>query len=179
MSRESDEDITSMDTTSPIRWSWSSTCFWTAEEHLLTTVFTASYGFQFGVLLLHGKINKATLRQIQPHMDTLSESVTITDFIQRCILSTVSLFLYAFIDDSENRLLPNNVMMIRNYGEDKEGHKERRGGAKLQQRQPSQVGVPIQVELEFNSDSRNSRHQNFHPDHIPTPFWTFFTWVES
>jgi hypothetical protein len=48
MSRESDEDITSMDTTSPIRWSWSLTCFWTAEEHLLTTVFTASYGFQFG-----------------------------------------------------------------------------------------------------------------------------------
>jgi hypothetical protein len=33
----------------------------------------------------------------------------------------VSLFLYAVIDDSENRLLPNNVMMIRNYEEDKEG----------------------------------------------------------
>jgi hypothetical protein len=53
-------------------------------------------------------------------------------------------------------LLPNNVMMIRNYGEDKEGLKERRGGAKEQQRRPSEVGVPIQVELEFNSDSRNS-----------------------
>jgi hypothetical protein len=65
----------------------------------------------------------------------------ITDFIQRCILSIVSLFLYAFIDDSENRLLPNNVMMIRNYGENKEGLKERRGGAKEQQRRPSQVGV--------------------------------------
>jgi hypothetical protein len=35
------------------------------------------------------------------------------------------MFLYAFIDDSENRLLPNNVMMIRNYGGDKEGLKER------------------------------------------------------
>jgi hypothetical protein len=42
----------------------------------------------------------------------------------------VSLFLYAFIDDFENRLLPNNVMMIGNYGGDKEGIKERRGGAK-------------------------------------------------
>jgi hypothetical protein len=51
---------------------------------------------------------------------TLSESVTITDFIQRCILSTVSLFLFAFIDDFDNRLLHNNVMMIRNYGEEKE-----------------------------------------------------------
>jgi hypothetical protein len=127
------------------------------------------------VLLLHGKIKRSTLRRIQPHMDTLSESVTITDFIQRCILSTVSLFLYAFIDDSENRLLPNNVMMIRNYREDKEGLKERRGGAKEQQRRPSQVGVPIQFELE----SRNSWHQNHRSDHIPTLFWTFFIWMES
>jgi hypothetical protein len=123
-----------------------------------------------GVLLLHGKINKFTLRRIQPHVDTLSESVTITDFIQRYILSTVSLFLYAFIDDSENRLLPNNVMMIRNYGGDKEGLKERCGGAKEQERWPSQVGVPIQVDLESNSGSRNSQHQNRHPDYILTPF---------
>jgi hypothetical protein len=43
-----DEDITSMDTTSPIRWSWSSTYFRTAGKHLLATVVTASYGFQFG-----------------------------------------------------------------------------------------------------------------------------------
>jgi hypothetical protein len=85
-----------------------------------------------------------------------------TDFIQRCILSMVSLFLYPFIDDSENRLLRNNVMMIRNYGKDKKGLKERRGGAKEQQRRPSQVVVPIQVEMESNSDSRNSPHQNRH-----------------
>jgi hypothetical protein len=123
-----------------------------------------------GLLLLHGKIIKSTLRRIQPHMDTLSESVTNTNFIQRCILSTMSLFLYAFIDDSRNRLLPNNVMMIRNYGGDKEGLKERHGGAKEQQRWPSKVGVPIQVELKSNSDFRNSPHQNYRPDHIPTSF---------
>jgi hypothetical protein len=121
-------------------------------------------------LLLHGNIIKYILRRIQPHVDTLSESITIIDFIQRCILSTVNLFLYAFIDDSENRLLPNNVMMIRNHGGDKEGLKERRGGAKEQQRRPSQVGVPIQVELKSNSDSRNSPHQNCRPDYIPTLF---------
>jgi hypothetical protein len=123
-----------------------------------------------GLLLLHGKIIKSNLRRIQPHVDTLSESVTISDFIQRCILSMVSLFLYVFINDSENRLLPNNVMMIRNYGGDKEGLKERRGGAKEQQRGQSQVRVPIQVEMKSNSDSRNSPHQNRRPDHIPTPF---------
>jgi hypothetical protein len=44
----SDEDITSMDTTSPIHWSWSSTYFWTVGKHLLATVVTASYEFQFG-----------------------------------------------------------------------------------------------------------------------------------
>jgi hypothetical protein len=63
--------------------------------------------------------------------------------------------------------------------EKKEGLKERRGGAKEQQRRPSQVGVSIQVKLESNSDSRNNRHQNHRPDHIPTPFWTFFIWMES
>jgi hypothetical protein len=132
-----------------------------------------------GVLLLHGKITKSTLRWIQPHVDTLSESVTITDFIQRYILSTVSLFPYSFIDDSEIRLLPNNVMMIRNCGEDKKGPKEKCGGPKEQQRRPSQVRVPIQVKLESNSDSRNSRHQNRHPDHVPTPFWMLFIWMDS
>jgi hypothetical protein len=90
-----------------------------------------------GLRLLLGKIIKSTLTRIHPHVDTISESVTITDFIQRCILSMVRLFVYAFIDDSENRLLPNNVMMIRNYGGDKEGFKEIRGGAKEQQRWPS------------------------------------------
>jgi hypothetical protein len=43
-----DEDITSMDTTSPIHWSWSLTYIGTAGKHLLATVVTASYGFQFG-----------------------------------------------------------------------------------------------------------------------------------
>jgi hypothetical protein len=86
--------------------------------------------------------------------------------------------MYSVNGDSENRLLPNNVMMIRNYGGDKEGLKERHGGAKEQQRRPSQVGVPIQVELKSNSDSRNSPHQNRHPDHIPTPFWMFFIYME-
>jgi hypothetical protein len=89
-------------------------------------------------------------------MDTLSESVTIIDFIQRCILSTVSLFLYAFIDDSENRLLPNNVVMIRIYGGDQEVVKERRGGAKEQQRRPSQVGVPIKFGFQEQSAPKSS-----------------------
>jgi hypothetical protein len=69
-------------------------------------------------------------------------------------------------------------MMIKNYGRDEEGLKERRGGAKEQQRRPRQVGVPIQVELTSNSDSRNSPRQNCGPNHIPTLFWTFLIWME-
>jgi hypothetical protein len=97
-----------------------------------------------GFLLFHGKIIKSTLRRIHPHVDTLSESVTITDFIQRCILSTVSLFLNAFIDDSENRLLPNNVMMIRNYGGDTWRCK---GAAKVAK--PSWSPNPSRAEIQF------------------------------
>jgi hypothetical protein len=103
-----------------------------------------------GLILLHGKIIKSTLRRIHPHVDTFSESVTITDFIQRYILSTVSLFLYAFIDDSENRLLPNNVMMIRNYGGDKEGVKEMwrcKGAGKAAK--PSWSPNPSRAEIQF------------------------------
>jgi hypothetical protein len=69
-------------------------------------------------------------------------------------------------------------MMIRNYEGDKEGLKEICGDAKEQQRRPSQVVVPIQVELKSNLDSRNNPHQNHRPDHIPTPFWVLFIWME-
>jgi hypothetical protein len=76
------------------------------------------------------------------------------DFIQRC----VSLLLYALINDIEDRLLPNDVILIRNNWEEKEGLEERCGGAQDQEMQPNQVGIPMQVELETNSDFRNSLH---------------------
>jgi hypothetical protein len=66
-----------MDTTSPIRWSWSLTYFWTAGKHLLATVLTASYGFQFGS-------STTPWKDHQVYFETdvaLSESATITDFI--------------------------------------------------------------------------------------------------
>jgi hypothetical protein len=68
-------------------------------------------------------------------------------------MSIVSLFLYAFIDDSKNRLLPNNVMMIRNYGGDKEGHKRdmevqrssKGGQAKLESQSNSHTNSVLDV----------------------------------
>jgi hypothetical protein len=61
-----------MDTTSPIHWSWSSTYFQTAGKHLLATVARLRMDSNLGLLLLHGKIIKSTLRLIWPHVDTLS-----------------------------------------------------------------------------------------------------------
>jgi hypothetical protein len=55
---------------------------------------------------------------------------------------TVSMFLYYFINNFKNRLLPNNIMMIRNYAQEQQGR-------------PSQIEVPIQIEVQSNSDSRN------------------------
>jgi hypothetical protein len=64
------------------------------------------------------------------------------------------LFLYAFIYDFENRLLPNNVMMIRNYGGDKEGLKERRGGAK--EAKPSWSPNPSRAEIQFGFQEQSA-----------------------
>jgi hypothetical protein len=90
---------------------------------------------------------------------SLPESAIINDLIQRYTLATVNSFVYAFNENLENILLPNNVIiMIRKHGEYQERLEEGHGDAQDQQRWPSQVGVPIQVELESNSDSRNSPH---------------------
>ena len=89
-------------------------------------------------------------------MDTLSESVTITDFIQRCILSTVSLFLYAFIDNYENRLLPNDYIVIRNHGEGQGILGEGLGGMEDQQGHTSQEGGPNQLTSGLFLGSRSS-----------------------
>jgi hypothetical protein len=121
-----------MDTTSPIHWSWSSTYFQTTGKHLLATVVTASYGFQFGSSTTPWKDH-----QVYFETDPTSCGYLIRVshnhwfYTEMYSINSESIPIY-FIDDSENRLLPNNVMMIRNYEGDKEGLKDRRGGAKEQ-----------------------------------------------
>jgi hypothetical protein len=75
----------------------------------------------------------------------------------------MSLFPHSFIDYSENRLLPNNVMMIRNYGEDKEGLKERCGGGKEQQSwspNPSRAGIQFGFQEQSAPKSSPRSHTN-------------------
>ena len=78
----------------------------------------------------------------------------------------------------ENKLLPNNLIIIRNHGDDEEDVGEEFGGVVDQQGQPSGVGDPIQVEFESASESRSNPHQNQRPGCIRSPFWMLFIWME-
>ena len=123
-----------------------------------------------GLLPLRGKIIKSTLRRsslmLTPYQSRSQSLILYRDaFCQQWVFSYVLFLMILRIDCY--------VIMwwwLGTMDDKKDGPKERRGGAKEQQRRPSQVGGLIQVELESNSDSRNSSHQNRHPGHTPTPF---------
>ena len=78
----------------------------------------------------------------------------------------------------ENKLLPNDLIIVRNHGDDEEDAREEFGGVVDQQGQPSRVGGPIQVEFESASESRSSTHQNQRPGRIRSPFGMLFIWME-
>ena len=78
----------------------------------------------------------------------------------------------------ENKLLPNDLIIVRNHGDDEEDVGEEFGGVVDQQGQPSRVGGPIQVEFESTSESRSSPHQNQCLGRIRSPFWIVFIWME-
>ena len=77
----------------------------------------------------------------------------------------------------ENKLLPNDLIIVRNHEDDEEDVREEFGGVVDQQGQPSQVGGPIQVEFESASESRSSPYQNQRPGRIRSPFWMIFIWI--
>ena len=70
----------------------------------------------------------------------------------------VSSFLSTSLCDIENRLLPNDVIIPRNHGEDQEVIGERQGGGEEQQGRPTQVGGPTHIEFESISESKSSLH---------------------
>ena len=70
----------------------------------------------------------------------------------------------------ENKLLPYDLIIVRNHGDDDKDVGGEFGGVVDQQGQPSRVGGPIQVEFESASESRNSPHQNQRPCCIRSPF---------
>ena len=68
----------------------------------------------------------------------------------------VSLFFSDPFHTFENRLLPNDVILLRNIGEGHEGLRGRGGGDDDQQGHPTETGGPIQHDFESASASRTS-----------------------
>ena len=88
-------------------------------------------------------------------LSAVDESTTPSDMT---IDYKVSSFQINLSSRSENKLLPNDLIIIRNYGDDEEDVGEEFGGVVDQQGQPSRVGGPIQVELESASKSKTTMH---------------------
>ena len=68
----------------------------------------------------------------------------------------VSSFLSDPFHTFENRLLPNDVILLRNIGEGQEGLRGCGGGDDDQQGRPTRTGGPVQLKLEPISGSRTS-----------------------
>ena len=81
---------------------------------------------------------------------------TLTRARARQLNLQVSSFLSKSLYDFENRLLPNDYIVLRNHGEDQGMHKGGLGGVEDQQGRPSQGGGPNQVDFEPVSESRTS-----------------------
>jgi hypothetical protein len=68
----------------------------------------------------------------------------------------VSSFLSDHFYTFDNRLLPNDVILLRNIGEVHEELGERYRGGEEYQGRPTQAGGPVQLKLEPISGSRTS-----------------------
>ena len=68
----------------------------------------------------------------------------------------VSSFLSDPFHTFDNRLLPNDVILLRNIGEGHEGLRGHGGGDDDQQGRPTKTGGPIQHDFESTSASRTS-----------------------
>ena len=85
---------------------------------------------------------------------TCDESTTPSDMT---IDYKVSSFQINLSSGFENKLLHNDLIIVRNYGDDEKDVWEELGGVVDQQGQPSRVGGPIQIEFESASESRAAR----------------------
>jgi hypothetical protein len=94
----------------------------------------------------------------------------------------VNSFLCSSTYNIESRLLPNDLIVLRNQGQDHGGQMEHQEGAGEPRRRAREGGEPIQfriVEFESNSESRTTLYLNWRSDCIWPPFWTFYICTES
>jgi hypothetical protein len=94
----------------------------------------------------------------------------------------VNSFLCSSAYNIESRLLPNDLIVLRNQGEDHGGQMEHQEGAGEPRRRAREGGEPIQfgiAEFESNSESRTTSYSNWRPDCIRPPFCMFYICTES
>jgi hypothetical protein len=75
----------------------------------------------------------------------------------------VNSFLCSSAHNIESRLLPNNLLILRNQGEDHRGQMEYQEGAREPRRRAREGGEPIQfgiAKFESNSESRTILYSN-------------------
>ena len=88
------------------------------------------------ILDLQGPITRARAQRL---------NLEVSSFLSSCLYVT-----------SENGLLPNDYIMIRNHGEDQDMKEGGLGGVEDQQGRASTVRGPIQINFESDSESRSS-----------------------
>src|SRR5438552_668307 len=72
----------------------------------------------------------------------------------------VNSFLCSSSCENENRLLPNDVLVLRNLGEDQQGLGKGRGVEEEQLGRPHRAGAQAQLDFNSTSESRSRPHQN-------------------
>src|SRR5207237_8312076 len=72
----------------------------------------------------------------------------------------VNSFLCSSTCENENRLLPNDLLVLRNLGEDQQGLGKGRGVEEEQLRRQHRAGAQAQLDFDSTSDSRSRPHQN-------------------
>jgi hypothetical protein len=90
----------------------------------------------------------------------------------------VSSFLNSSSYDYENRLLPNDYIVIRDHGEGQEILGEGLGGMEDQQGRTSQEGDSNQLTSGLFLGFRSSLRKNGCPGHIQTRIWVILIWME-
>ena len=138
------------------------------EQHVLKTMPRSRTVSVLGVLYMDGKIISWSFQWHQSHLkipsqltgiiETIArpESVRVLLHRRRQLNLGVSSFLSDPFRTFENRLLPNDVILIRNIGECHEGLRERGGGYDDQRGRPTETGGLVQHDFESALASRTS-----------------------
>jgi hypothetical protein len=96
---------------------------------------------------------------------------------QQLNLQVIS-FLRNYFCAFESSMLSNNLIVLKNEGEDQQGRGKDLGVVEDQRGRPDQDGSPNRFDFVLVSDSRNSPYQNGRPCRIRSRIWMFFIWME-